>query len=328
LLDELKQKTKADSDAHTFRQVGMRSYIATAKPIHRTATGGDRIAVVYAEGVIVDGEGEDEGQVGGDRFARELRRIREDDAVKAVVLRVNSPGGSANASEVIQRELRLLKEEKPLIVSMGTVAASGGYWISAYSDRLYAQPNTITGSIGVIGVQFNVKELSSKIGVSFDVVKTGKFADSETISRPKTEEELRAIQGVVDWLYESFIDRVAEGRKLDRAEVAKLAQGRVWSGVDAKRLGLIDEFGGLETAIDFAAQKAKLGRNYRLDEFPRKREFAEVLKELFEQREEYFAKGGLPSQLARRVRTEVKALEQFNDPRGAYFLLPVGIHVN
>jgi protease-4 len=324
VLGDLKKRTHA-GDERTFKQVSMRSY---AKTITKTHAGSEKVAVVYAEGVIVDGEGADEGQVGGDRFARQLRDIRQDDDVKAVVLRVNSPGGSANASEVIQRELRLLRETKPVIVSMGSVAASGGYWISVYSDRIFAEPNTITGSIGVIGMLFNVKDLSQKIGVSYDVVKTGKFADSETISRPKTEEELQAIQSMVDWLYDSFIERVVDGRKLDAAVVREIAQGRVWSGTDAKRLGLVDEFGGLEDAIAFAAQKAKLGKNFGLHEYPGKREFGEVLRELFEDSSDNLVHVGLPGQLARRVKTEVRSLEQFNDPRNVYLRLPIELELN
>ena len=320
LLADLKKRTHSTDD-NTFKQIGLRAYLTAAGQPHQS--GDKRIAVVYADGVIVDGEGGEEGQVGGDRFAHELRRLRQDDDVKAVVLRVNSPGGSANASEVMQRELRLLQEEKPVVVSMGTVAASGGYWISAYADRIYAQPSTITGSIGVIGMLFNVKELSQKIGVSFDVVKTGKFADTETISRPKNEEEMRAIQSVVDWLYGSFLDRVAEGRKLDRAVVAELAQGRVWSGTDAKRLGLIDEFGGLQAAIDYAADKAKLGTNYRLQEFPGKRELGEVLRELFESPGDYLSRESFTGRIAQKVKAEVQSLEQYNDPRHVYLRLPV-----
>ncbi|MFT3828332.1 MAG: signal peptide peptidase SppA [Opitutaceae bacterium] len=324
VLADLKKRTKA-GDERTFKQISLRTY---AKSAEKTHTGSDKVAVVYAEGVIVDGEGGEEGQVGGDRFARQLRELRQDDNVKAVVLRVNSPGGSANASEVIQRELRLLREEKPVVVSMGSVAASGGYWISVYSDRIFAEPSTITGSIGVIGMLFNVKDLSQKIGVSYDVVKTGKFADAETISRPKTAEELQAIQSMVDWLYDSFIERVAEGRKLDAAAVREMAQGRVWSGTDAKRLGLVDEFGGLEAAIAYAAEKAKLGKNFGLTEYPAKREFGEVLRELFEQSSDDLVHAGLPGQLARRVKNEVRTLEQFNDPRSVYLRLPVELELN
>lgn len=320
VLGDLKQRTHA-GDAQTFKQIGLRAYLKVGGiDAHH---GDAKIAVVYAEGVIVDGEGSEDGQIGGDRFARELRQLRQDDTVRAVVLRVNSPGGSANASEVMQRELRLLRDEKPLIVSMGTVAASGGYWISAYSDRIFAEPSTITGSIGVIGMLFNVQELSEKIGVSFDVVKTGKFADTETISRPKNAEELAAIQSMVDWLYDSFLDRVADGRKLDRAVVAEIAQGRVWSGSDAKRLGLVDEFGGLEAAIDFAAKQADVAGKFQLVEYPGKRNFGEMLKELFEESSDELVRGGVAGKVERRVRAEARALEDFNDPRNVYLRLPV-----
>jgi len=325
VIDDLKKRTHAE-DEQTFKQIGLRAYLKHGAPkLHQS---GGKIAVVYAEGAIVDGEGEEQGQVGGDRFARELRRLRQDSDVQAIVLRVNSPGGSATASEVIQRELSLLREEKTVVVSMGTVAASGGYWISTGAERIFAEPNTITGSIGVIGMLFNVKDLSQKIGVSFDVVKTGKFADTETISRPKNEEELQAIQSVIDWIYDSFIERVAQARNLDAAKVREIAQGRVWSGADAKRLGLVDEFGGLEAAIDYAAKKAGLGANYHLVEYPRQREFAEALREFFEDSDGFLSKTGVAGKVTQRVKAEVRVLGQFNDPRNIYLRLPVELQLN
>ncbi len=325
VLDDLKKRTGSDADERTFKQVALRTYLKSGgAPAHH----GGKIAVVYAEGVIVDGEGEETAEIGGDRFARELRGLRLDDEVKAVVLRVNSPGGSANASEVIQRELTLLRQDKPVVVSMGSVAASGGYWISTSADRIFAEPETITGSIGVIGILFNVQDLSKKIGVSFDVVKTGKFADTETISRPKTEEELSSIQATVDWIYDSFITRVAEGRKLDPAKVREIAQGRVWSGVDAKRLGLVDEFGGLEAAIAHAASLAKVGTDYQLREYPGKKELGEVLQELFEETGDFMSRDTMAKELSRRVRTEWRALGQYNDPRHVYLRIPVELELN
>jgi protease-4 len=184
---------------------------------------------------------------------------------------VNSPGGSASASETIQREVRLARKVKPVVVSMGSYAASGGYWISTYADRIYAEPTTITGSIGVFGIQFDIKKLANDLGFTFDGVKTGKFADALTITRPKTDEELAIFQRMVDWIYAQFVAKVADSRHLSPDFVQEVAQGRVWSGVEAKRLGLVDELGGLDAAITFAAGKAKLGKNYRLVEFPRKR---------------------------------------------------------
>ncbi len=325
VLDDLKKRTHAE-DEHTFKQIGLRAYLKNGAPkLHQS---GGKIAVVYAEGAIVDGEGEEQGEVGGDRYARELRQLRLDDDVKAVVLRVNSPGGSATASEVIQRELCLLREEKPVVVSMGTVAASGGYWISTGAERIYAEPSTITGSIGVIGMLFNVQGLSQKIGVSFDVVKTGRFADTETISRPKTDEELQAIQSVIDWIYDSFLQRVAQARNLDIEKVKELAQGRVWSGTDAKRLGLVDEFGGLDAAVEYAARKAGLGTRYHLVEYPRQREFAEAMREFFETSDERLSRSGVAGKVMQRVKSEARLLDQFNDPRNIYVRLPVELQLN
>ena len=174
------------------------------------------------------------------------------------MLRVNSPGGSATAAETIQRELRLARKAKPVIVSMGSYAASGGYWISAYGDRIFAEPTTITGSIGVFGIQFDVQKLANDHGFTFDSVKTGKFADSITIARPKTDEELAVFQRMVDWIYSQFVAKVAEGRKLKPSFVEEIAQGRVWSGTEAKKLGLVDEMGGLNDAIRYAGTQAHL----------------------------------------------------------------------
>jgi len=237
------------------------------------------VVVIYAEGMILSGDDEDE--VGGDYLARLLRKAREDDKVKAVVLRVNSPGGSASASDVIQRETRLLKQEKPFVVSMGTVAASGGYWISTYADELWAEPNTITGSIGVFGLFLSIQELMNEHGLNVDVVRTSPFADIYSIFRPKTEKELSLVQRIVDRIYEQFLDKVAEGRKLDRQRVHEIAQGRVWSGKEALKLGLVDRLGGLKQAIESAAKRAELGETYTIEEYQRAEELMEVLlKEL------------------------------------------------
>jgi protease-4 len=322
-LKEMKKRTGAGDD-ESFKQVGLRAYVKAQTESPKT---GDKIAIVYAEGPIVDGEGQNENEVGGNRFARQLRKLREDSSVVGVVLRVNSPGGSASASEVIQRELRLLKESKPVVVSMGTVAASGGYWISMGADRIFAQPDTITGSIGVIGMLFNVQELARKIGVTFDVVKTGKFADTDTISRPKTEEEMRAIQGVVDWLYEAFLEKVSKGRSLEPEVVREIAEGRVWSGADAKRLGLVDEFGGLDAALADVAKRAKLGDDYEVVEFPGRRDFGEVIRDLMDDSHGDLARTGLPAAIARQLEHQMQVLGQYNDPHHVYLRMPVDIQM-
>lgn len=331
IFDALKAKTGRAGSKEPFKQIALDHYIKQAKepaPVAKggksTGSGRGRIAVVYAEGEIVDGEGEI-GDVGGSRFSRELRKLRQDDQVKAVVLRVNSPGGSASASEVIQREVRLLKKVKPVVISMGSYAASGGYWIAAYGDRIFAENATVTGSIGVFGMQFDIKKLAGDFGVTFDSVKTGKFADAMTLSRPKTAEELAVFQRMVDWIYGEFVGKVAEGRKLERSAVEAIAQGRVWSGAEAVKIGLVDEIGGLDDAIAFAAGRAGLGGNYRVTEYPRQKELFEAIQDFMEHHAPGFAKaktGGIAGEIARRLETEVKTLRSYNDPQGIYARLP------
>jgi protease-4 len=335
VYDELKAKTGRAGSKQPFKQIGLADYARLSKDIADvpakaleaavSGAGKGRVAVVYAEGEIVDGEG-DADEVGGTRFSRELRKLRLDDGVKAVVLRVNSPGGSASASETIQREIRLMKKVKPVVVSMGSYAASGGYWIAAYGDRIFAEPTTITGSIGVFGVQFNVKKLSGDFGLTFDTVKTGKFADVISITRPKSEEELAVFQRMVDWIYGEFIGKVAEARKIKREVVEEIAQGRVWSGVEAKNLELVDELGGLDAAIAYAVAQAKLGPNYRIVEYPHPKELFEVVHELIEKIAPHNVRtSGLAVKLAERIEREVSVLRTFNDPQGVYARLPLNL---
>ncbi|WP_099371742.1 signal peptide peptidase SppA [Sphingobacterium sp. 1.A.5] len=231
--------------------------------------GGDRVAVLYAYGEIVDGEGM-EGQIGGDKLSRELRDLRKDDKVKAIVLRVNSPGGSALASESIWREVDLAKKVKPVVVSMGDYAASGGYYISAAADSIFADPATLTGSIGVFGLIPSFQKLfNEKLGIHFEAVKTAKFADMDVdMDRPLSEEEKGIIQGGVNKIYQVFLKRVADGRKIDVAQVDSIGQGRVWTGEQAVKLKLVDRIGTLDQAIAAAAKKANL-ENYRISEYPR-----------------------------------------------------------
>ena len=224
-----------------------------------------QIAIVYAEGGIVDGEAS-AGSIGGNSLARQLADVREDDDVKAVVLRVNSPGGSALASDVIWREMELLKAEKPVIVSMGSYAASGGYYISAPADAIVADKMTLTGSIGVFGMYVDVREaLKNKLGITVDGVQTNASAGMGSL-KPLTPLERAAIMRGVDKIYETFTSLVAEGRNLPIEKVLDIAGGRVWSGEDALGIGLIDAYGGIKTAIAVAADKAELGDDYRVVE--------------------------------------------------------------
>ena len=228
----------------------------------------DRVAVIYAEGDIVDGQGANEN-IGGDRFRNLVRKARMDNSVKAIVMRVNSGGGSALASEIIWRELQQAKQDgKPIVVSFGDVAASGGYYISCGADSIFASPNTITGSIGVFGVIPNMGGFfKNKLGITFDGVKTAPYADGPNIYRPLNDAEKQMIQNGVDRIYLQFKQRVASGRKKDINYIDSIAQGRVWSGEDALALGLVDRVGNLQDAINCAARMAKL-ETFGLKEYP------------------------------------------------------------
>ena len=330
-LDKLRRlsgKTAADAP---IPQVSLAEYApeaqaAAAKKQH----GKDKIAVVYAEGVIVDGEGDpmSEGMVAGDQFARMLRKLQQRKDVKAVVLRVNSPGGSAQASEAILVELRRFKADRPVIVSMGTVAASGGYFISMAARRIIAEPSTITGSIGVFGLGLNMKKLANDHGITFDAVKTGALAELGTLSRRMTPEEQAVVQNWVDHIYDEFVERVAQCRNLKTNRVDEIAQGRVWSGADALKLGLVDELGGLQQAIAVAAKEAKLGANYSVIEFPEKKGLLESLTEAFGGEKRPLAKQDLASRLTQKVMAEWRWLSSFNDPHGIYARLPFELELN
>ena len=335
VLAELKKETGRKDSDKPFKQIALKDYAKlvggnglvarrTGQATVEVSTGGKgRVAIVYAEGEIVDGNGHEEGYVFGEKTARLLREIRQDDDIKAVVLRVNSPGGSVSASEAIARELSLLRKDKALVVSMGTLAASGGYWISAQSDRIFAEPTTITGSIGVFGLFLNFQGLlNDKLGLTFDTVKTGRFADALTVTRPKTPEELAIFQESVDWVYDQFLTKVAKGRKLDRAVVEEIAQGRVWSGSEALRLGLVDEIGGLDVATKYAAHQAKLGDNFKVTEYPKSKQLADQIADAIDPRKREQSFSGPVGLLLNQATVELKALGRYNDPSGLYARLP------
>lgn len=240
----------------------------------------DKIAVIYALGSIESGNGDDQ-TIGSDRLSKAIREARLDKAVKAIVLRVNSPGGSALASEVIWREMELAKKVKPVVVSMGDVAASGGYYIACNATKIFANPSTITGSIGVFGVIPNFQNFfKNKLGVTFDGVKTNQYADYPNVNRAMTPYEQGVIQNQIENIYSTFIKHVAEGRKIPVAKVDSIGQGRVWCGADAKKIGLIDEFGGLDDAVKAAAKLAKLD-GYRLLNLPKQKDPFTMLMDEF-----------------------------------------------
>lgn len=322
-LDALRELTGTRA-GESFPQVDLNTYAGTLDG-GSSLRGKSTIAVVYVEGDIVDGEGRI-GSVGGNRYAREIRKLRQDPSVRAMVIRVNSPGGSVSAAETIQREIVRARETMPVVVSFGTMAASGGYWISTHSDRIYAQPNTITGSIGVFGIIPNIQEISNRFGITFDEVKTAKFADVFSLVRPKTEEEMERIQEMVDQIYQDFLARVADGRGMSVEEVDELAQGRIWSGTEALRLNLVDEIGGLRDAIAFAGEKAGLV-SWQLKEFPRSADLAEILSEMLSS-EQIPLVGRHPiGRWVRELGSDYEALQMLNDPRGIYARLPFSLRI-
>ena len=330
VVTKLRELTEETEEAESFRQVDLSSYAdRMIPPTEIASSAAEKIAVVYAEGAIVGGTGSIE-TIGSDRFAEEFRELREDDSVKAIVLRVNSPGGSATASEVILREILLTKEEKPVIVSMGNVAASGGYWIAAGADRIFAEENTVTGSIGVFGLLSNIQEIANENGITWDVVKTGEFADIDTNVRPKTDAELAIYQQSVDKTYRLFLRKVSRYRNLPVEKVKEIARGRVWSGKEAINIGLVDDLGGLETAIAYAAEKAQLGDSWQLEEYPQQNRFeTQILQHLFDV-ESLESQGAIDPITAEflKVKKELAMLSAFNDPNGVYARLPFNFEID
>ncbi|MGB3612461.1 MAG: signal peptide peptidase SppA [Elainellaceae cyanobacterium] len=332
VLPRLHKLTKEDDDAESFRQVPLAVYasrvldpeedrfvadgIIGAKP--------DHIAVVYAEGSIVGGQGGLD-QIGGDRFAALLRELRLDDAVKAVVLRINSPGGSAAASDIIAREVSLISDEKPIVVSMGSIAASGGYLMATHADQIFASPTTLTGSIGVFGLFPNFQELANENGITWDIVKTSPYADIGTVTRPPTEQEVAIAQRFVDGVYDDFLSSVAESRPIDRDAVENVARGRVWSGRSALEVGLVDELGGIEEAIAAAAELSDLDPS-SLQEYPNTPRFRDELLQILNSASPSLT-ARLPKAL-RPVQAEIELLGTLDDPTGVYMRLPHTYAIN
>lgn len=279
-----------------------------------------KIAILYAEGDIVFGKG-DKGKLGSDDLIKQIRKIKKDEKVKAVVLRINSPGGSALASDLMWYELKKLKEQMPLVVSMGDLAASGGYYIAACGDTILAEPTTITGSIGVFGMLPNIRELAEdKLGVNYDYVNTNDHSNFGSMMQPLNEFEYNKIhQGVVE-VYETFVNVVSEGRNLTYDQVDAIGQGRVWSGISAKEIGLVDIIGGKEQAIAIAAELAGLSE-YRTEEFPKSLTFEEKLMQSFE------SSTKLSAQLPASTSKFLAYFEYLNQAKGIQARLPYFIEI-
>ncbi len=320
LLDELHERTGAEA-GDPFTQVSLATWLEAEDPLD-TEDGADEntVAVLYAEGAIVDGESAK--AVGGDSLARQIRALAADDEVKAVVMRVNSPGGSASASEVILEELRRLQETKPLVVSMGGLAASGGYWISCLADHIVAQPETLTGSIGVFGLLPSVGGLLDKLGVHVTTVSTAPHADAESMFRTRTADELEHFQAFVDQIYEDFISRVSRGRSLSRERVHEIGQGRVWLGMDALELGLVDSLGGLDQAVAQAALLAELDGFTVRHELDRRDAVEQFLEGLLEDEGDELVRN-TPLSPAMDLWKRVKGLDRLTRSGGIQARLPL-----
>jgi protease-4 len=335
--DEVKKRLIAlvgeDKETKSYNRISFRDYlVANGGDRSGSAGKGDAVAVVVAKGEILDGA-QPPGTIGGDSTAALIRQSRQDDSTRAIVLRVDSPGGSAFASEVIRRELELSQAAgKPVVVSMGSVAASGGYWISTASDEIWANPNTVTGSIGIFGVFPTVeKPMAKYLGVHVDGVGTTRFTDPIRVDRALGPEIAEALQLTINHGYEEFLARVGKARKMTREQVDKIARGRIWSGEDAKALGLVDQLGGLTDAIEAAGKRAKLAKGYRVVYVQKEQGLKDrLLSELFSGSVRLLAALGVaadaepPSPLSpvertfRSLKEELGRMARWNDPRGLY----------
>jgi protease IV len=332
MLDQLLKRGSLDSDTNEYSRVYLHDYVDRPNTPEEAEVikdnGIPKVAVLYVEGSIVDGWADDGFSVGGNEIADRIREIRKDPQYKALVIRVNSPGGSVSGSDAILSEItRARKDGLPVVVSMGSVAASGGYWISTASDRIFAGEQTITGSIGVFGLMPNVKELGARFGLHWDVVKTHESSDLMGVSRPKTKKEIDVIQGHVDRIYSRFINLVATSRSKEIPEIEEIAQGRVWMGKDAMKIGLIDEYGGIVRSIEYAAGLAELKHGFDVVEFPRVGTPFDALAEAFQVAATQGSSG--KRSIGRNFRAVIENLQllmetlsRLNDPGHVYSILP------
>jgi len=274
--DELKGEIRGKLKMDRFEKINFISLGKYARSVNFKKTGKDKIALIYAEGDIVGGNGEQQ-EIGGDTYRTLIRNARMDKDTKAVVIRINSGGGSSLVSENLWREIYITRKEKPVVISFGDVSASGAYYLSCNADSIFSEPNTITGSIGVFSIVPNMQQFfKNKLGVTFDGVKTAPDADELTITKPLTPAQKRFLQGEVDSIYMDFKTRVAHGRGKTIEFVDSIGQGRVWSGERAIGLGLVDRLGGLQDAVDCAARMART-TDYRLREFPEPRSILDLI---------------------------------------------------
>ncbi|MEA3138439.1 MAG: protease [Gammaproteobacteria bacterium] len=326
VADDLKGLVGEDDNNHSFNAISMNQYLAAVRAKHVLKSKSDtKVGIIVASGEIFDGH-QSPGSIGGESTSNLLREARYDKAVKAVVLRVDSPGGSEFASEKILREVQALRKAgKPVVVSMSTYAASGGYYIAAAANQIFASPTTITGSIGVFSYIPTFERTLDKIGIKTDGIGTTPLAGDLRIDRPLGPVTKQLLQASVDHAYAQFVHRVADGRKKSFEEVDKIAQGRVWAGADAQRIGLVDQLGGLKDAIEAAAKLAQLGSDYDLDYIEPELSLREQL--LMQIRSETVRLGRMAGLMPQRTEVErildplleqARAITQLKDPRGLY----------
>ena len=325
IIDKLKTITNSKNEDN-FRQVDIKTYL-NANPVSENYSN-SKIAILYLEGSIVDGKGQ-MGQVGSSRYVEEIRKIRNDKNIKGVVARINSPGGSAVASELILRELQLTAKEKPLVVSMGDVAASGGYWIATAGEKIFANDSTITGSIGVFGVLFNIEDIARDNGINNGIVKTNKLADLASSFKEKTPQELAIYQDNVERIYDLFLQKVSQTRNLTLEQVNEIAQGRVWSGKSAQEKGLVDEIGGLNQAIEYLNNKLELNDKYQISNYPTRRNLETELLMKFSNSKisDNLIKKETLAQLIWKSNTELELKEILENPYQVYSLLPYKLNI-
>jgi protease-4 len=320
----IKKALKVDSD-EDYNKIDIKDYAENRAQTPKENTSKDKIAIIYAQGEIGNGEG-DLNIIGEGSMRRSLQEARKNENIKAIVLRIDSPGGNALTSDLIWREIELTKKVKPVVVSMGNYAASGGYYLACNADKIFAEANTITGSIGVFGTLPNFSKLIDRVGIHVEQVNTHENAAEYSVFKPIDEKFRIVTQESVERIYNTFINRVAAGRKMTFAQVDAVAQGRVWSGSEAMKVGLVDEIGGMDAALKEAAKLAKIN-TYKTQNFPQyEKSFDDLLSNLglpFFKTKESFIK----EEVGVENYKIIEQIRKMNTKKGTQFLMPFEINI-
>lgn len=321
--DLMREKIGLSKD-EDVEYVGLRDYIQKANK-QKIRTGSDKIAIIYAQGEILGGEG-GKDYVGQGLIVDALHKAVDNESVKAIVLRVDSPGGSALVSDIIWREMQLAKRKKPVVVSFGTIAASGGYYIGVGGDKIFAEPTTITGSIGVFGTIPNVNQLAEKVGINAEQVGTNKNSVDYSFFEPMTDTFRQVLEESIEETYQTFLDRVSKGRNMTVEQVDQVAQGRVWSGTDAKALGLVDELGSLDDAVKAAAEMAGL-ESYGLRKYPKYKSDFELFMEDFGSAKTKIGESIIQEEIGTEAYQVLKEFKQFTKQEGIQAKMPFSLNI-